>query len=162
MYVFCRHLYAFLHCILPQVPFFLFYFPPKKKPLYFAQIFKLVSIVSYPKCRFSPFYFAQNAFFVYVFCQNLQVFSIALCPKCIFFPSYLAQNAFFWLYFAETSRMFSIIFCPKRIFSPLYFAQNAVFPVHSAESTASSPASAHRSPQSDSVYPRKPKQTPAK
>ena len=74
-----------------------------------------------------------------------------------FFPSYLAQNAFFWLYFAETSRIFSIIFCPKCIFSPSYFAQNAVFPVHSAESTASSPASAHRSPQSDSVYPRKPK-----
>ena len=62
-------------------------FPQKKTPVYFAQIFKFVSIVSYPKCNCSPFYFAQNAFFVYVFCHNLYAFSIVHCtvPQMQFF-----------------------------------------------------------------------------
>ena len=128
LYVFCRNLYAF-------------------------------SVAFCPKCNFWPLYFAQNAFFWYVFCRN--PYSFLHCR--------LPQIPFFLLYFSKTTILFSCVFClnfsnlfsivsyPKCIFSPLYFAQNAVFPVHSAESTASSPASAHRSPQSDSVYPRKPK-----
>ena len=87
----------------------------------------LFSIVSYPKCNFSPLYFAQNAFFfycflpnrfLYVFCRNLYAFLHCILPKMQFFsPLYFAHNMFFF-----------VCILPKPLrFSPLYFAQNAFF-----------------------------------
>ena len=58
--------------ILPRMHFF---------GMYFAETSAL-----------SPLYFAQNAFFWYVFCRNLYAFSIVFCPECMINLSINGKN----------------------------------------------------------------------